>query len=78
MARVRVICSACDGKGTLPPICGEGNLKDVRRFFPRPCDDCNCQGFVYVDKNIEEKDEGKNVGNVTGWGGGFYTAQGDC
>jgi hypothetical protein len=70
MVMVRVPCAACDGNGRLPPLGNEGDPRDIKRFFPRPCDACNCSRFVYVNKVIEEKHEKKNDEYVAG--------QGDC
>ncbi len=69
MARVEIKCSACDGVGSLPPLGDAGDGKDVKRFFPRPCEACNYTGKVYTEMKIEESGN-KNEGYVAG--------QGDC
>ena len=76
MARVRVPCSNCVGEGILPPLGDKDDQKDVTRHFPRPCDTCNCSGFVYVEREIREKiDDGYVTPQPEG---GYVAGQGDC
>lgn len=75
MVKVRVSCPSCGGTGLLPPLGDKGEPWDVKRFFPRPCDACNCNRFIYTDKNIEEK---KDEGNVTPASQTYVVGQGDC
>ncbi len=74
MAKVKkTMCTVCKGEGTLPPLGGDG--PDVKRFFPRPCDACNCSRFVYIEKEILETEK-KNDGNVAT--SDYIPGQGDC
>lgn len=68
MVRVRVPCKQCGGLGILSPLGEAGDKGDVKRFFPRPCDACNCSRYVYINTEIEEKkDEGTSTsGYVAG------------
>ena len=77
MTLVKVKCPSCDGNGVLPPLGDKGDPKDVTRYFPRPCDACNCSRYVYIEKQIQEKSE--DEGYVTPQPQQGYTAgQGDC
>ncbi len=67
----KIPCKTCDGKGILPPLGGDG--PDVKRFFPRPCDACNCSRFVYIEREIEEKKDDGNVATSD-----YIPGQGDC
>jgi hypothetical protein len=72
MVMVKTKCPSCGGVGTLPALEQEGDLRDIKRFFPRPCDTCHCSRFVYIDTKIEEnpKPGTENEGYIAG--------QGDC
>ncbi len=65
MAMMRTKHDNCGGTGMLPPLGDAGDPLDVKRFFPRPCDACNCMGFIYIEMQIEEK---KNEGYIAGAG----------
>ncbi len=78
MARVRVQCPNCGGEGILPPLGDKGDLKDVSRYFPRPCDTCNCSQFIYVEKEIREKIDDGYVTGHPDQGQTYVAGQGDC
>ncbi len=65
MVMMRAKCPDCNGDGNLAPLGDAGDPLDVKRFFPRPCDACNCMGFIYTETEIEEN---KNDGYVAGQG----------
>lgn len=71
MVMVKEKCPDCGGTGTLSPLGDKGDPRDIKRFFPRPCDTCHCSRFVYKDRQIEETEpEKKNDKYIAG--------QGDC